>query len=397
MAQSPHPSPHHHSPPARTGSPQWVAWVPRPGGRPTWGSPTPGRPTRVQAAEGASPRHRSTGSRLLSPHSLLALLVLGLAVAFPLPLAAWSYHTHRKISSDALNRLPPALFARFSPYKDRILQGSTDPDTVIKDFTSHVYHVGGFTRDAERRVTELWARILDNLRRGDDGEAAYTMGLLSHYIADFNQPLHTAGAAEDANESDYHSAFEKEVQGQLSKIPIGDIRPDPVTDPLARLETIATAAHPHYSAIGAAYRRGNRFFDVRPIVERQLTAAVQHVLDYWLGALRAAGQPIDAAPVATLRQSQDTLAPTAAAATTAPTTAATPRPAGSPTLAIDLNTATLDQLKDLPGIGEKRARAILENRPFKTIYDLAKIQNFGRKLFDVKLIERIADRIRVGP
>ncbi|RCK80088.1 MAG: hypothetical protein OZSIB_3592 [Candidatus Ozemobacter sibiricus] len=330
------------------------------------------------------------------------------------PAAGWSFHTHRKICSDALNRLPPTLFSRFSPHKDRMLQGATDPDTVIKDFTSHVYHPGGLTQDAESRVKGLWNDLIARLREGRDEEAAYTMGLLSHYIADFNQPLHTAGAAEDAYESEYHSAFEKEVQGQLSRIPIGEIRPDPVTDPVARLAPIARAAHAHYAAIGTAYRRGNRFFDVRPIVERQLTAAVQQTIDYWLGALQAAGQitaplisqtaaagPASGAPFAPPVQTQDILptraGPPATAATAATTsTAARDRPAG-PTLAIDLNTATLDQLKDLPGIGEKRARAILEHRPFKSIYDLAKIERHGRKLFDVKLIERISDRIRVSP
>ncbi len=332
---------------------------------------------------------------------LSGVMMLALACLLPTtPAAAWSYHTHRKVCSDALNRLPPPLFARFSPHKDRLLQGATDPDTVIKDFTSHVYHPGGLTQDAERRVKGLWNDLIARLREGRDEEAAYIMGLLSHYIADINQPLHTAGSAEDPYESDYHSAFEKEVQGQLSKIPIGEIRPVPVTDPLARLEAIAKAAHPHYSAIGAAYRRGNRFFDLKPLVERQLTAAVQHTVDYWLGALQAAGQvppagqvapaaPGPTASVAPLVQSQDTFP----SPTGQPTR---DRPVG-PTLALDLNTATLEQLKELPGIGEKRARAILDHRPFKTIYDLAKIESYGRKLFDVKLIERISDRIRVGP
>lgn len=341
------------------------------------------------------------------PGVVMLLLILG-CLPFS-PAAGWSFHTHRKICSDALNRLPPALFARFSPHKDRMLQGATDPDTVIKDFTSHVYHPGGLTQDAESRVKGLWNDLITRLREGRDEEAAYTMGLLSHYIADFNQPLHTAGAAEDAYESEYHSAFEKEVQGQLSKIPIGEIRPDPVTDPVARLEPIARAAHAHYAAIGTAYRRGNRFFDVRPIVERQLTAAVQQTIDYWLGALQAAGQlstplvnqiavvgPASGPSIAPLLQTQDTVPTRAGPPAATTTTAARDRPAG-PTLAIDLNTATLDQLKDLPGIGEKRARAILEHRPFKSIYDLAKIERHGRKLFDVKLIERISDRIRVGP
>ncbi len=52
---------------------------------------------------------------------------------------------------------------------------------------------------------------------------------------------------------------------------------------------------------------------------------------------------------------------------------------------IDLNTATLSQLKGLPGIGPVIAERILELReksgPFKRIEDLMNIQGIGEKKF----------------
>lgn len=52
---------------------------------------------------------------------------------------------------------------------------------------------------------------------------------------------------------------------------------------------------------------------------------------------------------------------------------------------VNLNTASAAQLDELPGVGEKAAKRIIEHRkkaPFKRIEELVKVKGFGKKKFD---------------
>jgi competence ComEA-like helix-hairpin-helix protein len=49
-------------------------------------------------------------------------------------------------------------------------------------------------------------------------------------------------------------------------------------------------------------------------------------------------------------------------------------------LRVNINTATIEELEMLPGIGPARARSIAANRPYKSIDDLARVQGLGAKL-----------------
>jgi competence protein ComEA len=54
--------------------------------------------------------------------------------------------------------------------------------------------------------------------------------------------------------------------------------------------------------------------------------------------------------------------------------------------AVDINTATMEQLEVLKGVGPAKAKAIVEHRtkngPFKTVDDLEAVKGFGKKTVD---------------
>lgn len=75
-----------------------------------------------------------------------------------------------------------------------------------------------------------------------------------------------------------------------------------------------------------------------------------------------------------------------------PPPVAAPQPPGD---RVNINTAAVDELTTLPGIGKSYAQRIVEyrdkNGPFKKVEDLLNVRGIGEKTF-----ERIRDRITVS-
>jgi competence protein ComEA len=70
-------------------------------------------------------------------------------------------------------------------------------------------------------------------------------------------------------------------------------------------------------------------------------------------------------------------------------------PAPAPSEKVNINTAGVDDLVALPGIGKSYAERIVEyrqkNGPFKKVEDILNVRGIGEKTFD-----RIKDRLTIG-
>ena len=111
--------------------------------------------------------------------------------------AAHCKSTHHFFAVDALYAVPSdrgqtlvrLLLANYNDY----LKGAKDPDNVFKDFENHVLHVtDGYWGGAAKTAEKWLATSLSLLSSSKWKEAAYAIGVLSHYFTDPFMPLHTA-------------------------------------------------------------------------------------------------------------------------------------------------------------------------------------------------------------
>lgn len=111
--------------------------------------------------------------------------------------AAHCRSTHHYFAIDALANTESDAGGRLGQillrHHDRYLAGAKDPDTRFRDFHNHVVHVtDGYWGGAPAKAIRWYERLQKLLAEDRWSEAAHAMGVLSHYVTDPMQPLHTA-------------------------------------------------------------------------------------------------------------------------------------------------------------------------------------------------------------
>ncbi|MCY2984763.1 MAG: DUF4332 domain-containing protein [Planctomycetota bacterium] len=167
--------------------------------------------------------------------------------------AAHCKSTHHYFAIDALNEVPSSrgklladlLMANYSDY----LKGAKDPDNVFKDFENHVLHVRDGYWGGAAKTAEKWLEQSNRmLSAGNWKEAAYAIGVLSHYFSDPFMPLHTAQSPRETIVHrplewsvccSYQSIFKMACEdSQLESFPIGSAS-NWLTDSILRGATMA--------------------------------------------------------------------------------------------------------------------------------------------------------------
>jgi len=61
---------------------------------------------------------------------------------------------------------------------------------------------------------------------------------------------------------------------------------------------------------------------------------------------------------------------------------------------ININKASVTELQQIAGIGPVRAAKIIENRPFRDMYELSKIAGLGKKRMDAIIKQNLLIEIK---
>ena len=128
--------------------------------------------------------------------------------------------SHHKIAMDALLRLSgrdAEMWQKlFLANADVYMKGAKAPDDVFRDSQNHVLHVRDNYWGGAVEAAEAWyEKLLMMIRARNWPEAVYAAGVLSHYVCDPMQPLHTAQCE---SEGSIHRAFEQSVSKSYSKL-----------------------------------------------------------------------------------------------------------------------------------------------------------------------------------
>ncbi len=214
---------------------------------------------------------------LFTKRLIIFLIILFL---FLNPLFGWSAKTHQKIVKEAFYSLPKEYQRKISPYIDELLKGSVAPDRVYRDFDNHVFHIHGNKGKGPDKVRQKYLEIINLIQEKRPWRLiAFELGVLSHYIADLNQPLHTDTSK---RENLFHSKYEKDSEVINPKTPKDLIF---IRYPKSYILDSISRANSFYRSIEDAYLNGNAFSDVSKITQAQIDKATYDVACYFYSAL----------------------------------------------------------------------------------------------------------------
>jgi hypothetical protein len=233
------------------------------------------------------------------------LIIAGLFLLIPMSVEAWGGRTHKKITSDAYF-IMPAPFREFlgekpgavprAPNLRALLDACVEPDSILKDFRNHVFHIHGYNLgNGPFHVETLAKEIIEDIKaKAPMKKVVQKLGWLAHYIGDLAQPLHTGVATwEGIEEKEYHSKYEKAIDKQIYSYGVLFDGCYPTNRISARMIYEALWANKFYSAVETAYTNGSKYEAVKELTAQCYSRAVNNVVDIWYSIWVASGGKVN--------------------------------------------------------------------------------------------------------
>ncbi|MHA1156154.1 MAG: zinc dependent phospholipase C family protein, partial [Candidatus Heimdallarchaeota archaeon] len=104
---------------------------------------------------------------------------------------------HHRVALEAVKFLDENLANIFLKYYEGLLVGSTAPDEIFKDYKNHVLFMPEKWGGAPKAVNDWFNKTVSALKNKRWEKAVFAAGVMSHYIADINHPLHTGQTEEE--------------------------------------------------------------------------------------------------------------------------------------------------------------------------------------------------------
>lgn len=275
----------------------------------------------------------------------MATLAAALVCA-PAPMRAWGLDVHRLIAGRAIALLPAEIRPFYEKHRQMIVEHSIDPDLwrnagFVEEPPRHFVDMDAYgphpfaalPRDYDEAVKKFgvefvtkngtlpWRTVemFDKLVKGfetaarpDPGygpeDVKFFSAVIAHYVADAHVPFHAALNYDGQLTKQWgiHSRFESQlVLRNLPRLTLAPREMPPVTDPREFIFDTLTDGFPAVEKILAVDRqavRGRDEYDdryfaqvyagTRPILEKQLSAAISGVAAVIAGAWERAGKPV---------------------------------------------------------------------------------------------------------
>ena len=222
--------------------------------------------------------------KVYKPVLALSVLLFLFTICRPFLSNAWYTPMHVDITQSAFEQLPAEIKQVFEPYLNDSLWASMVPDYLIRDWENHEWNIHrepGDKTAAPTRIEALSREVLHCLRQEpmDIAGAADKLGLLSHYLADINQPLHTDDYADD--NAWIHLQYEIDVNKHKLEFhynPHG-LRFKP--DIYQAVIDSARQANLYYQAIIDAYAERDGYDHVQRLTSLNYQRAVSDIVNVW--------------------------------------------------------------------------------------------------------------------
>ena len=167
-----------------------------------------------------------------------SLFILGLMVFITLyspthhEAVAWGGNSHQYlvvVAADYLNNVVDSLGINgerwpqlFQIYESEYKLGAVAPDRVFGDSINHIFHVDEPERypNAPNKVREWYESFKNHILTGNYSYAVWSAGVMSHYLLDLCQPMHTdeVDKEDDGSENGGVSGHQKYEQDGNTKI-----------------------------------------------------------------------------------------------------------------------------------------------------------------------------------